>query len=92
MDEFCPSNVDLELEVMRIARRQGVFTVDDLHGLDESVEWLGRKRQVYGAVLRSLERQGVIRKVGYVNSIRRTCHYRPVLVWEYVGGCVVASR
>src|SRR4030043_1199216 len=80
--EYCPSEANLELAVRAIARSKGVFTADDLHVLDVSVARLGRKRQVYGAVLANLGREGFLEKVGYVASGRDTCHNRPVLQWR----------
>jgi hypothetical protein len=77
--EFCPSEQNLELAVRAIARNKGVITADDLHVLDFSVNKLGRNRQVYGAVLAGLVKQGFLEKVGYVSSSRDVCHHRPIL-------------
>jgi hypothetical protein len=82
--EFCPSDENLELAVRAIARNLKVFSADDLHVLDLSVEKLGRDKRVYGAILSQLVKDGFIRKIGYVASSRETCHNRPVLQFEYV--------
>lgn len=84
--EFCPSDENLELAVRAIARSKKVITADDLHVLDFSVEKLGRKRQVYGAVLAKLGKDGFLKKLSYVPSSRSTCHNRPVLQFQYVEG------
>jgi hypothetical protein len=84
--EFCPSEENLELAVRAIARNKKRITADDLHVLDQSVLHLGRKRQVYGAVLAKLAKDGFLIKVGYVPSARMVCHNRPVMLWETVEG------
>jgi hypothetical protein len=81
--DYCDSDVNLELEVLRIAKKLNrPFTADDLHVLDPSVKKLGRDKRVYGAILRSLGSQGKLCSLGYVKSTRETCHNRPILQWE----------
>jgi uncharacterized protein YfkK (UPF0435 family) len=80
--EYCPSDENLELAVRAIARKLKVFSADDLHVLDFSVEKLGRNRSVYGSILRNLCNQGFIRKRGYILSERSVSHNRPILQWE----------
>jgi hypothetical protein len=82
MDEYCKSDLILEQEVLKIARALGTFTSDDLHGLDLALEYHKRDKRVYGALLKSLEKQGKIEQVGYVKSKRSTCHHRPILSWR----------
>jgi hypothetical protein len=84
--EFCPSEENLELAVRAIVRNKKVITSDDLHILDVSLEKLGKDRRIYGAVLSKLAKDGFIKKVGYVESERDTCHNRPILQWRYVKG------
>lgn len=84
--EYCPSDANLELAVRAIAKNKRVICADDLHVLDVSVAKLGRKNQVYGAVLAKLARDGFLRKKGYVCSSRDTCHNRPVMLWECTEG------
>lgn len=85
--EFCPTEENLRLAVLAIARNKGRITADDCHVLDESVLKLGRKRQVYGSVLKGLADEGYLRKIGYVPSSRETCHYRPIVLFEFVTEC-----
>lgn len=80
--EFCPTDENLELAVRAIARHLKIFSADDLHVLDVSVAKLGREKQVYGAVLNKLSKDGFIKKIGYISSSRTTCHNRPVLQWK----------
>jgi hypothetical protein len=82
--EFCPSDANLELAVRAIARKKKIITADDLHQLDESLKLLGYDRRKYGSVLKSLEREGFLKKLGYVARGRCTCHYRPVLQFQHV--------
>ena len=84
--EFCPSEANLELAVRAIARNKKLITADDLHQLDESVLRLGLKRQVYGAVLARLAKDGFLEPLGYVASSRGECHNRPVMQWRHVEG------
>ena len=84
--EFCPSDENLELAVRAIARNKKVICADDLHVLDASVAKLGREKQVYGAVLVKLAKDGFLEKVGYVPSSRSACHNRPILQWRYLEG------
>lgn len=83
--DFCPTEQNLELAVIAIARNKGKITADDLHVLDHSTLRLGRKNQVYGSVLSNLVKMGYLRKLGYVPSSRETCHNRPVLEFEFIG-------
>ncbi len=83
--EFVQTDENLELAVIAIARNKKVITADDLHILDYSTLRLGRKNQVYGAVLAHLVQMGYLRKLGYVASSRTECHNRPVLQFEFVG-------
>ena len=80
--EFCPSDENLELAVRAIARRLKILSADDLHVLDVSVAKLGRERQVYGAVLAKLSKDGFLSKVGYIPSSRAACHNRPIMQWR----------
>jgi uncharacterized membrane protein YqiK len=80
--EYVQSDENLELAVRAIARHLKIFSADDLHVLDVSVAKLGRKNQVYGAVLNKLSKDGFIIKNGYINSSRDTCHNRPILQWR----------
>ncbi len=84
--EFCPTEENLELAVRAIARNKKRICADDLHTLDFSVNKLGRDLRVYGAILRILEQQGFLKKVGYVSSSRSACHGRPVMLYEHVEG------
>ena len=84
--EFCPSEENLELAIRAIARKKKVFTADDLHQLDASLELLGYDRRKYGSLLKSLEKQGFIKSLGYTASSRSTCHNRPVIQWQHVEG------
>jgi hypothetical protein len=84
--EFCPSDENLELAIRAIARNKKRITADDLHVLDVSVAKLGRKKQVYGAELAKLCKDGFLKKVGYIPSSRDVCHNRPVMLWEHVEG------
>jgi len=83
--EFCPSDENLRLAILAIARNKRLITADVCHVLDYSVMQLGRHRQVYGPILNGLANEGYLRKVGYVPSSRGVCHHRPVLQWSYVG-------
>ena len=85
--EWCPSEENLRLAVLAIARNKGRITADDCHVLDHSVMLLGRHRQVYGPVLNGLANEGYLRKLGYVASSRDACHNRPVLQFEFVDVC-----
>lgn len=75
-----PSKEDLNYEVrgavVRVIREKGTVTADDLH--DELPDFPGDARQ-FGAVLRSLEKEGRLVKVGYEPSRRPQCHGRPIL-------------
>ena len=84
--EYIPSDENLELAVRAIARNKHRITSDDLHVLDVSVAKLGRKRQVYGAVLSKLAKQGFLKPIGYVPSSRECCHHRPIVLWQHVEG------
>jgi hypothetical protein len=84
--EYIPSDENLELAVRAIARNKKIITADDLHILDTSVAKLGRERQVYGAVLAKLSKEGFLNKIGYIASSRDECHNRPVMQWEHVEG------
>lgn len=82
--EWCPSEENLRLAVLAIARNKKRITADDLHVLDVSVDKLGRAHQIYGSILASLGKEGKLHKLNYVASSRVACHNRPVLQWEYV--------
>lgn len=82
--EYCSSEPNLELEVLRIAEDLGKFTADDLHVLDPTLDELNLDRRVYGSILRQLKAKGRIQFVGYVPSERETCHNRPVSEWEII--------
>lgn len=82
--ECCNGEVNLEVEVLRLARRLKIFSADDLHVLDPSLEELGRDRRVYGAILHSLKDQGKIKFVSYIPSSRQMCHNRPVAQWQFI--------
>ena len=84
--EYCPYDINLELEVLRIARQLKLFTADDLHILDPSLDRLDLDRRVYGSILRTLADQGKIKFRSYVPSERQTCHNRPVGQWEFIHG------
>ena len=80
--EFCETEENIELAVRAIARNKRIISADDLHVLDHSTWKLGRRNQVYGAVLSKLAKEGFLRKLGYIPSSRETCHNRPILQWE----------
>lgn len=82
--EYCPTDINLELEVLRLARCLKVFTADDLHILDPTLDALDLDRRVYGSILHNLSKQGRIKRVGYVPSERDICHNRPVAKWKLV--------
>ena len=84
--EYCPSDVNIEVEALKIAKQKKVFSVDDLHCLDPSLERMGLKHQVYGVAIRNLLKEGKIRFIRYVASNRSVAHYRPVGEYEYVWG------
>jgi hypothetical protein len=82
LEEFCKTDQLLETEALKIAQKLGTFTADDLHSLDLIVKALRRDRRVYGAIIKSLQKQGKIEPVGYVQSKRSTCHARPLMQWR----------
>lgn len=61
---------------VEIAARRGWVTADDIH--DKCPPPASSDKRVMGAVFAD---QGLI-KDGYVNSIRRACHGRPVARWK----------
>jgi hypothetical protein len=83
--EYCPTNIYLETYAWNVISGLKLFTADDLHVLEKEIELHNRDSRVIGAILKSFERQGKIRKVGYVKSKRKeTCHGRPILQWEHI--------
>ncbi len=90
--EFCPTEENLRLAVLAIARNKGKITADDCHVLDASVLKLGRKNQVYGPILNGLAKEGYLSKVGYVPSSRETCHNRPIVQFIFVTECSSQKR
>jgi hypothetical protein len=86
LDEYLLSPSDLEDEILKIAKRFGVITADDLHVLDPSLDRMGLDRRVYGLFLRNLAVQGHLERLGYVKSGRYRCHGRPILQWRFVEG------
>lgn len=84
LDNYVKSNATLEKYAWNVVRGLRTFTADDLHVLEEEIDLHGRDKRVIGALLKSFERQGLIRKLGYVASRRCECHGRPVLRWEVV--------
>ena len=84
LDQYVKSSNQLERYAWNVISGLDTFTADDLHVLEGEIERHGRDRRVIGALLKSLEKQGLIRKVGYVASRRRECHGRPVLKWRTV--------
>lgn len=71
------------LEVRYQADSGRRFTTDDIW---QRMEQLGveppRERRALGAVMREMQKAGVIRPTGeYVKSSRIECHRRPVMIW-----------
>jgi hypothetical protein len=84
--EFCKSEINIEVEVLSIAKHLGFFTADDLHVLDPSLEKMEIKPQVYGVIIKHLLETGKIRFVRYVPSSRRQNHGRPIGEYQYIWG------
>jgi|GEM_PF-2275418 hypothetical protein len=73
-----------EFEVLRmiavhIATEKGEITADDLREYCDAYDIDIRKdKRIFGAVLASLQREGFLRKAGYVPSKVPTSHKRPI--------------
>jgi len=86
IQEFCKEDINVTVEVLSIAKHLGVFTADDLHVLDPSLDKMGLKPQVYGTSIKSLLKDGKIEFIRYVPSSRRQAHSRPLGEYKYVWG------
>lgn len=84
LDRYVHSDSALERYAWNVVSGLSTFTADDLHVLEAEIEFHGRDKRVIGAILKSFEAKGLIRKLGYVSSSRRECHGRPVLKWQVV--------
>lgn len=84
LDAYISSPLTIERCVWNVIRGLRRFTADDLHVLEEEITRRGYDLRVIGAVLKSFERKGLIRKVGYVCSRRSECHGRPIVEWIIV--------
>jgi len=80
-----------EFEVLRmiavhIATEKGEITADDLREYCEEYDIDIRKdRRIFGAVLASLQREGFLKKAGYVPSRVPTSHKRPIAKFVLAG-------
>ena len=84
LDLYCPNSKTLEYFAWHLVSGLSTFTVDDLHVMEDLIRVHHRDRRVLGAILKSLEARGLIRKIGYESSRRSECHGRPVMRWKVV--------
>jgi argininosuccinate lyase len=67
---------------VEIAREQGYVTADDLRHAVESLGIRLRKSyNIFGAILASLKRKGILRIAGYTPSEVPTSHARPIAIF-----------
>jgi len=86
LQEFCPSDINVQVEILSIAKHLGTFTADDCHILDPSLKMMDLKPQVYGVEIKNLLNAGKIAFIRYVPSGRRETHGRPVGEYRYIWG------
>ena len=84
LNSYVKSSHMLEVYSWNIICKLRTFTADDLHILESEIKAYHRDRRVIGAILKSFEHQGLIRKLGYEPSGRRECHGRPIVRWEVI--------
>jgi hypothetical protein len=84
--DWCPTEENLKEEIRKRARRLKVISSDNLHDLDYSVKLLGRDTRIYGALLKAIASEGMLKKGDYIPSEREECHGRPIIQWIYVEG------
>jgi len=83
----------LRMIAIHIAMERGRVTADDLREYCENYNIEIRKdRRIYGAVLAHLQREGFLRKAGYVPSKVPTSHGRPIAEFVLARGFRSFSR
>lgn len=67
---------------IEIAREQGYVTADDLrHAIENLGIRLRKSYNIFGAILASLKRKGILRIAGYKPSEVPTSHARPIAIF-----------
>jgi hypothetical protein len=86
MDEYCPVEINVMVEMLEIAKRLNVFTADNFHVLDPSLDLMGLNHSVYGSNIAACIKEGKFEFIKYVKSTRETAHYRIVGLYRYIWG------
>lgn len=68
--------------MVKLLLKQRRVTIDDVRDLVIIPPWIDAK--VFGGVPAMLARAGIIRRVAYVQSRRKSSHARPVSLWELI--------
>ena len=69
------------LAVLHVASQRTQFTTDDVIAFAPTLEGCPEKR-VFGSVLMTMCRQGVLEPLGYTQSNRKASHNRPKRLWR----------